>query len=68
MSNVKNLPATFNDEREEVDLSKYPTAKALVERASEFFAEVKNLCVNNLTCSYRRLIIPGPQGKTSKST
>ncbi|CAH0055900.1 unnamed protein product [Clonostachys solani] len=43
MSNARNLPTTFTDEREEVDLTKYPTAKALVERASEFFAEVKNM-------------------------
>jgi hypothetical protein len=40
-----DLPTTFSDEREEVDLDKYPTAKALVQRCSEFFGEVKNLCV-----------------------
>ena len=44
---LEDLPATFSDEREEVDLDKYPTAKALVQRCSEFFTEVKNLYVMN---------------------
>ena len=37
------LQSTFNDEWEEVNLEKYPTAKALVTRCSDFFKEVQNL-------------------------
>ena len=33
----------FQEDLSEVDLEKYPTAKALVERCKEFFAEVENL-------------------------
>lgn len=39
------LPATFGDAKEEVDLETFPTAKALVERCAEFFAEVQDLYV-----------------------
>lgn len=31
----------------EVNLEEHPTAKALVERCTEFFAEVQNLCVHH---------------------
>lgn len=64
MSNVKDLPATFSDEREEVDLSKYPTAEALVERASQFFDEVKDMYINNFSSAgYRRLTISRTPGQ-----
>ncbi|KAK7211206.1 hypothetical protein V2G26_018384 [Clonostachys chloroleuca] len=43
MSITDNLPATFGDAKDEVDLEKYPTAKALVQRCAEFFAEVQDL-------------------------
>jgi hypothetical protein len=33
----------FQEDLVEVDLEKHPTAKALVERCKEFFAEVENL-------------------------
>lgn len=45
MSITDNLPATFGDAKDEVDLEKYPTAKALVQRCAEFFAEVQDLYV-----------------------
>lgn len=40
---MSNLQSTFTDQREEVDLEKYPTVKALVTRCSIFFREVQNL-------------------------
>ena len=69
MSISDNLPSTFGDAKEEVDLDKYPTAKALVQRCAEFFDEIQDLYVVSVP-SYLTLTLTtiGPPVRNSKST
>lgn len=41
------------DKAEVLDFEAYPNARKLVDRCREFFAEVQNLFVNELTLSTR---------------